>query len=87
MEETNNTFTAEELENIMSDSKNKDTVKPWDVINPNTEWAEKSLSNERYNICLSCPELIKLTRQCKKCGCFMAVKTKLQEAKCPLGKW
>ena len=87
MEETNNTFTAEELENIMADSKNKDTVKPWDMINPNTEWAEKSLSNERYNICLACPELIKLTRQCKKCGCFMAVKTKLQEAKCPLGKW
>lgn len=87
MEEVNNTFTAEELENIMADSKNKDTVKPWDMINPNTEWAEKSLSNERYNICLTCPELIKLTRQCKKCGCFMAVKTKLQEAKCPLGKW
>ena len=87
MEETNNTFTTEELENIMADSKNKDTVKPWDMINPNTEWAEKSLSNERYSICLACPELIKLTRQCKKCGCFMAVKTKLQEAKCPLGKW
>jgi hypothetical protein len=87
MEEANNTFTAEELENIMADSKDKDTVKPWDIVNPSTEWAEKSLSNERYNICLACPELIKLTRQCKKCGCFMAVKTKLQEAKCPLGKW
>jgi hypothetical protein len=87
MEETNNTFTTEELESIIKESENKNTVKPWDVVNPNTEWAEKSLSNERYNICITCPELIKLTRQCKKCGCFMAVKTKLKNAKCPIGKW
>lgn len=87
MEETNNTFTTEELESIIKESENKNTVKPWDVVNPNTEWAEKSLSNKRYNICIECPELIKLTRQCKKCGCFMAVKTKLQNAKCPIGKW
>jgi hypothetical protein len=62
-------------------------VSPLDLVNPNTEWAEESLSNERYSICKSCPELIKLTKQCKKCGCFMAAKTKLQLATCPLGKW
>jgi len=28
-----------------------------------------------------------LSKQCKKCGCFMAIKTKLQAATCPLGKW
>jgi hypothetical protein len=67
--------------------KEEKNVKPWDLLNPNTEWAEKSLSDERYNICRGCPELIKLTKQCKKCGCFMAAKTKLQQATCPLGKW
>ena len=87
MEENTNTFTPDELKNILGDSKNETTVKPWDLVNPNTEWAEKSLSDKRYNICRGCPELIKFTKQCKKCGCFMAVKTKLQEATCPLGKW
>lgn len=62
-------------------------TRPWDLVNPDTEWAEESVSRERYSICQSCPELVKLTKQCKKCGCFMAVKTKLAEAVCPLGKW
>ncbi len=60
---------------------------PLDLVNPNTEWADEILSKERYGICRSCPELIKLTKQCKKCGCFMIAKTKLQKATCPLGKW
>jgi hypothetical protein len=62
-------------------------VRPMDMINPNSQFAEEELSNERYSICKACPELIKLTKQCKKCGCFMAAKTKLQLATCPLGKW
>lgn len=80
---------ADSLENIKQVIQNNkySLVSPLDLVNPNTEWAEESLSNERYNICKSCPELIKLTKQCKKCGCFMAVKTKLQLATCPLGKW
>ncbi len=69
-----------------SDKEGKD-VKPWDLINPNTEWATLEVSSERYSICKACPELIKLTKQCKKCGCFMSAKTKLQEATCPIGKW
>lgn len=44
-------------------------------------------STKRYDICLECPELIQLTKQCKKCGCFMLAKTKLKTASCPLGKW
>lgn len=62
-------------------------VRPWDLVNPNTEWASEEKANDRYNICKSCPELIKLTKQCKKCGCFMAAKTKLEHATCPLEKW
>jgi len=38
-------------------------------------------------VCLSCEHLIQLTKTCKKCGCFMELKTKLQDAVCPLGKW
>lgn len=67
--------------------QNLGNTRPWDIVNPNTEYVDEELSNTRYSICQSCPELIKLTKQCKKCGCFMAIKTKLQEAQCPIGKW
>lgn len=67
--------------------KSDKEVRPWDMLNPNTEWATEEISFERYSICRACPELIKLTKQCKKCGCFMAAKTRLQKATCPIGKW
>jgi len=66
--------------------KNKD-VKPWDFLNPNTEYATDDLANMRYDLCKACPELIQLTKTCKKCGCFMSAKTKLLNATCPLNKW
>jgi hypothetical protein len=62
-------------------------TRPWDMVNPNVERASDEEAETRYNMCLSCPELIKLTKQCKKCGCFMAAKTKLKVATCPIGKW
>jgi hypothetical protein len=62
-------------------------TRPWHILNPNEPRANDEDSNERLEICKQCPELIKLTLQCKKCGCFMAVKTKLEAARCPLNKW
>jgi hypothetical protein len=62
-------------------------VRPWDFLNPKTEYAEESLAKDRMSICAKCPQLIKATKQCKKCGCFMHLKTKLAEATCPLGNW
>jgi hypothetical protein len=67
--------------------KNLGDTRPWDLINPNTKWAPEEVAKQRYSICQGCPELIKLTKQCKKCGCFMVAKTKLETAKCPIGKW
>ena len=80
----------------MSDSKkslwqqykeNLGDTRPWDFINPNSEWASEEKADNRFSICKACPELIQATKQCKKCGCFMAAKTKLEKALCPLGKW
>jgi hypothetical protein len=62
-------------------------ARPWDFLNPKTEYASETIAAERYLVCLSCPELVNTTKQCKKCGCFMAIKTKLEKAECPLGKW
>jgi hypothetical protein len=67
--------------------ENLGDVRPWDMINPNTVMVSEEEAEKRMSICLGCPELIKLTKQCKKCGCFMALKTKIEAAKCPLGKW
>jgi hypothetical protein len=60
--------------------------RPWHLLDKEN-YIEEDLAKERFSICKVCPELIKLTTQCKKCGCFMAAKTKLKTASCPIGKW
>lgn len=60
------------------------TTRPWDVLNPNTEWSEEETAKARLNICFDCDSFIKVTTQCRQCGCFMKLKTKLQNATCPL---
>jgi hypothetical protein len=76
-----------EWQKYQEKEENTRQVKPWDFLNPNTEYAIKDVSSKRYSICQGCPEFIKLTSQCKQCGCFMAAKTKLEHATCPIGKW
>lgn len=63
------------------------SVKPWDLLNPNSQFVVPEIAEKRYSICKECPEFIKTTKQCKKCGCFMKFKTKLQAAECPIFKW
>lgn len=43
-------------------------------------------AERRMRICRECPELLKLDR-CKRCGCFMRIKTQIPAARCPLLKW
>lgn len=67
--------------------KEKNGVTPLDLLNPRTQHADESVTEERLEICKGCPELFQPTYQCKKCGCFMTAKAQLKLAKCPLGKW
>lgn len=67
--------------------KNLGNTRPWDMLNPSEERATDDEAAERYSICLGCPELIKMTKQCRKCGCLMFAKTQLKKAECPIGKW
>lgn len=62
-------------------------TRPWHMVMPGVKKVSIELATERMSICNSCPELIKLTSNCKKCGCFMKFKTRLDGATCPLGKW
>ena len=43
--------------------------------------------NIRYNICKSCNEFENLLKLCKKCGCFMPAKCKLNISTCPNNLW
>jgi hypothetical protein len=67
--------------------ENLGDTRPWDFVNPNTEYVSEQASEERLSICKSCPRFISATTQCMECGCFMAAKTKLSNAECPLHKW
>ena len=60
---------------------------PWDLLNPNQPRSTKELQNARLAICRECEFFNALTVGCKKCGCFMRMKTKLHNATCPVGKW
>ena len=65
-----------------------DPARPWDLVNPNIGRVDDETFKFRYEQgCLNCPHLIKLTKTCKKCGCFMTEKAKLPHASCPIGKW
>ncbi len=67
--------------------KEKNGSTPFDLLNPLTKHTTEEKAYARYETCLKCPELVHLTKQCKQCGCFMALKTKVESSKCPLGKW
>jgi hypothetical protein len=67
--------------------ENLGDTRPWDIVTQREDFVEESISTSRLDICKACPELIKLTSQCKKCGCLMTLKTKLTNAACPIGKW
>lgn len=67
--------------------KEKNGVTPLDALNPMTKRVTEEEAQRRLEICKKCPNLIQLTTQCTKCGCYMPAKTKLEAAKCPESKW
>jgi hypothetical protein len=47
---------------------------------------EQAIEDKRWNHCKGCTYLTEKNR-CKKCGCFMKLKVKFKQAKCPIGIW
>jgi hypothetical protein len=62
------------------------TAKPWDILDPSKRTNEEK-GYSRMDICNKCEYLIQNVSTCKKCGCFMTIKTRIEEAYCPIGKW
>lgn len=57
------------------------------VSTENMTEQQKFTAVERFAICQVCPRFFKPTGQCKECGCFMRIKTRMPDQACPLGKW
>lgn len=51
--------------------------------------ASEEVAQHRYNICYNCPNVFFTVgkRRCKYCSCFVELKTKVYDEKCPIGKW
>jgi hypothetical protein len=62
------------------------TTRPWHILTGELR-ASDEVAKSRLDICKACPEFLNLTHQCKKCGCLMNLKVKLQDSGCPIGKW
>ena len=64
-------------------------LKDWNKV-PNDNDTIFSVSNKerikRIEICESC-EFLSSLKTCKKCNCFMPVKTWLKNKTCPIKKW
>lgn len=66
-------------------SEKKD-VTPFDMLKPNNKVTQE-MFDQRMEICKSCDKFKQLTQRCSLCGCFMNMKTRLEGAYCPIGKW
>ncbi len=50
-------------------------------------FVKNEIRKERLDLCKSCEHYFKPTGTCKKCGCFMRIKTTLAYTECPIGLW
>ena len=48
---------------------------------------QRTTYRERMHICEECDSFLRLTKQCKECGCFMFLKARIAKMSCPLDKW
>jgi hypothetical protein len=46
-----------------------------------------ALWKKRFMICQTCPHFISGPKLCRKCNCFMPLKTRIKSQRCPIGKW
>lgn len=67
--------------------KDNGDVEFLDLFDPNQDRSDKELMQSRLAICHTCKFFDKNFQRCKKCGCFMRLKTTLKQAKCPIHKW
>ena len=67
--------------------KRTDNVTFFDLFDPNEPRSNRELIESRLAICNECPFFNKTFAKCRICGCFMKLKTTLQDATCPDERW
>ncbi len=65
--------------------KDNGDVEFLDLFDPRQPRSDAELAEERMAICKTCEFFT--GKRCTKCGCFMALKTTLRQATCPVHKW
>jgi hypothetical protein len=71
----------------LTDEEIKEIVSAYNEIPyENSFFTSKDMQEKRYEICKSCDSFTVL-KTCRECGCIMALKIKIAEAKCPVDKW
>lgn len=68
----------------MKDNGDVEFIDLFDLRQPRSD---RDLIESRLAICNACPAFNKNLAKCKKCGCFMKLKSTLRQASCPIGKW
>lgn len=64
-----------------------DDVRFIDLFDPSQPRSDRELIEHRLSICNQCPWFNKRLAKCRKCGCFMKLKSTLRQAKCPIDRW
>jgi hypothetical protein len=64
-----------------------DDVSIGDWLKPSSPRASDAVINTRLEICSGCEFFSPRMSRCKKCKCFMKLKTELLHARCPIGRW
>ena len=49
--------------------------------------ATNDVFERRIGICKGCDYFDDKRNRCKKCGCLLAAKLRVRNARCPVGKW
>lgn len=50
-------------------------------------FVSKEIEEKRMEKCRKCISFDEGKNRCRECGCFLAIKAKLNTAACPSGKW
>ena len=59
----------------------------FDLFDPSEPRSDREMIEFRLSKCNECPFFNKRSKRCNQCGCFMKLKTTLENAKCPIGHW
>lgn len=75
------------MDNKLSNGFNSLFTAAKNIANGVDQYVTDEVKDERLKLCEGCPSLVKSTKQCGECWCFVQLKTKLKQEKCPLDKW